>query len=218
MYNIEEIESMFNQHGTSKTNNEKFDESGFVLVRNIIDPNLLKNNAPEESGLYHYYGDKNKFSYQPVENQVPGSTSRYYWPEYKEHHISLKKKIEDIIGKKLYQTYYYDRFYLPGQDLSRHTDRDACEISMTVHIGSNLNKKWPFWIKNGNGDNCAIYMNPGDGVIYKGCERTHWRDPMPDNSKISKLFNKQKIYYHQIFFHYVLADGNRSHCAFDAAR
>ena len=43
-------------------------------------------------------------------------------------------KLEKHIGRKLYNTYYYDRFYFPGQKLERHADRDACEISVTVHV------------------------------------------------------------------------------------
>lgn len=218
---IKEVERLFSECN-SKTNNEQFDDSGFVLVKNIIDPKILVSEIPEEMGMYHYYGDETKFSHQRVEEQVPGSVSRYYYPRYKEAHIELKKKIENIIGKKLYQTYYYDRFYFPGQELKKHFDRDACEISITVHIGSNLNERWPFWIKNGEGKDCACYMEPGDGIIYKGCERVHWRDPMPSNksSFIKKLFSKKEdqIYYHQAFFHYVLSDGSRSHYAFDAVR
>ena len=39
--------------------------------------------------------------------------------------------------------------------------------------------------------------------------------------KSKKLFGKTPTaeqYYHQIFFHYVLADGQRAHCAWDRAR
>jgi len=39
---------------------------------------------------------------------------------------------------------------------------------------------------------------------------------MPGKKK--SWWNKKELYYHQIFFHYVLQDGIRSHCAFDAAR
>ena len=61
-------------------------------------------------------------------------------------------------------------------------------------------------------------------MIYKGCERPHWRDPMPGTpkgKKSKKLFGKaptQEQYYHQIFFHYVLQDGERAQCAWDRAR
>ena len=64
-----------------------------------------------------------------------------------------------------------------------------------------------------SGEERSCILNPGDGVIYKGCERPHWRDPMPGKKK--GLFNKKEYYYHQIFFHYVLQDGQRSHCAWD---
>ena len=57
-------------------------------------------------------------------------------------------------------------------------------------------------------------------MIYKGCERPHWRDPMPtqDVGRGTLFLGERKeYYYHQIFFHYVLQDGQRAHCAFDMA-
>ena len=64
-----------------------------------------------------------------------------------------------------------------------------------------------------------MVLKVGDGMVYKGCERPHWRDPMPGAKKNKKLFGKTAdLYYHQIFFHYVLADGQRAHCAWDRAR
>jgi hypothetical protein len=139
-------------------------------------------------------------------------------------------KLEKAIGKKLYNTYYYDRFYNPGQALSNHADRPACEISVTVHVSSNLKDPWPIWIKTPDtysddkkteivekGENRSVILKPGDGMIYKGCERPHWREPMPGvkRNKIRKLFKKEELYYHQVFFHYVLADGIRANFAFD---
>ena len=140
-------------------------------------------------------------------------------------------KLEEIIGRKLYNTYYYDRFYYPGQELTRHADRDACEISVSIHVSTNLEGKdadWPFWIKTPDtytdkkkttvlvpGENRSLVLKPGDGLLYKGCERPHWRDAMPgvQKKKNKKLFGKKtsetELYYHQIFFHYV-QDGQKS--------
>ena len=59
-------------------------------------------------------------------------------------------KLEKIIGRKLYNTYYYDRFIILDKNLTKHADRDACEISVSVHVSTNLEGKdadWPFWIK-----------------------------------------------------------------------
>lgn len=103
------------------------------------------------------------------------------------------------MGRKLYNTYYYDRYYFPGQELKRHADRDACEISVTVHISTNLegeDANWPIWIKTPDtyvdkkktqilipGENRSVVLQAGDGMVYKGCERPHWRDPMPGKQK-----------------------------------
>ena len=219
---------------SSKTNNEEFDKNGYLVIKNICDPEKLKCEIPENSGIYNYYGKMDKFSYQPHEHQVPGSTSRYYYPPYKEIHSEVRKKIEEAIGKKLFNTYYYDRFYSSGQFLKNHIDRDACEISITVNVSTNLKESWPIWVKTPDtyndeskteiieqGKPASVTLNPGDGMIYKGCERPHWRDPMPSNYKglIKKWRDYRKIkddtYYHQVFFHYVLADGIRAHFAGD---
>ena len=66
------------------------------------------------------------------------------------------------------------------------------------------------------GEERSVILNPGDGLIYKGCERPHWRDVLPTPEKVEDA--PTKYYYHQIFFHYVLQDGQRAHCAWDRAR
>jgi hypothetical protein len=202
--------------GTSWTRNEFLEEHGYLVIKNLYDPEKLYHPVPQERGQINYYGSLNNFSHNPIETQVEGSLARYSHPQYKETHSQIRLRIEKEIGRKLYNTYYYDRFYFPGQELKKHTDRDACEISVTVHVSTNLKKCWSIWIKTVHGEERAICLEPGDGMIYKGCERPHWRESMPGKKK--SWWNKKELYYHQIFFHYVLQDGIRSHCAFDAAR
>ena len=220
--------------GTSWTHNDSFEKNGYLVIKNLYDPDKLYHPVPEKKGQYNYYTKStDKFNYQEVENQVEGSTSRYWHPQYRQVHTDIRFKLEKILGRKLYNTYYYDRYYFPGQELKKHADRDACEISVTVHIGTNLEdeeKDWPIWIKTPdtysdnkktsilvNGEDRSVILQPGDGMIYKGCERPHWRDPMPGKKK--NIFGKSvETYYHQIFFHYVLQDGHRAHCAWDASR
>lgn len=217
---------------TSPTNNEQFDKDGYLVIKNLWNPQDLYCEPPEIKGQYNYFGKIDKFNHIPVENQVEGSTSRYYYPPYKYLHSQIRIKLEEIIGKKLYNTYYYDRFYNPGQALSNHADRPACEISVTLHISSNVSKLWPIWIKTPDtydnpinktniikvGDTRSVILNPGDGMIYKGCERPHWREPLPreyTRTWYGKKIEKEGLYYHQVFFHYVLADGFRAQHAFD---
>ena len=240
---MNELQLLFQEKqntGTSWTRNDSFDKNGYLVIPNLWDAEELYHPVPEEKGQYNYW-DKNPehFNHVPVEQQVEGSTSRYWHPQYRVIHTGIRLKLEEHLGRKLYNTYYYDRYYFPGQSLTKHADRDACEISVTVHVSTNLEGKdaeWPIWIKTPDtytdkkkttvlipGEKRAVILGAGDGMIYKGCERPHWRDPMPGFSgkKSKKLFGKTPAveqYYHQIFFHYVLADGQRAHCAWDRAR
>ena len=208
--------------GTSPTKNEDFDRDGYLVIKNLYDVNELFCEPPKKKGQYTYYGRTDRFDYIPIENQVKGSTSRYSWPLYKYAHSQIRLKLENLIGRKLYNTYYYDRFYNPGQDLKIHTDRPSCEISVTVHVSSNIKDSWPIWIKTPDilekkGENRSVILLPGDGMVYKGCERPHWRNKMPGRKRniIRKMMRQEELYYHQIFFHYVIADGLRASYAFD---
>jgi hypothetical protein len=226
-----DFQEKLNSH-SSPTNNEEFDKNGYLVLKNLWDPEDLYCEPPEKKGQYNYYGSLDKVNHVSVENQVEGSTSRYYYPPYKYAHSQVRLKLEKVIGKKLYNTYYYDRFYNPGQELRNHADRPACEISVTIHIGSNVSNPWPIWIKTPDtyddpktkkeiiekGENRSVILHPGDGMVYKGCERPHWREPLPREYKrkwYGKKYEVDGLYYHQVFFHYVLADGYRANCAGD---
>jgi len=239
-----ELQLMFQERmntGTAWTRNDSFEKNGYLVIKDLWDPEELYHPLPEVRGQLNYWGKKlDQVNYTEVEQQVEGSLARYWHPQYRAIHSGIRMKLEKELGRKLYNTYYYDRYYFPGQELTKHADRDACEISVTVHISTNLEGKdaeWPIWIKTPDtytdkkktqvlvpGENRSVILHAGDGMVYKGCERPHWRDPMPGpsaNKKSKKLFGKtqpQDTYYHQIFFHYCLQDGQRAHCAWDRAR
>ena len=229
--------------GTSWTRNEEFDKNGYLVLKDLWDPEELYHPVPRVRGQYNYFDNNPEhFTHTPVEGQVEGSIARYYHPQYRHVHSGVRLKLEKVIGRKLYNTYYYDRYYFPDQILSNHLDRDACEISVSIHVSNNLPSPycdWPINVKSCDtytdetkqsvsvpGDANSIVLDPGDAVIYKGCERPHWRDfmPAPEPRKrdwfLKKMGRYEEIeyFYHQIFFHYVLQDGQRAHCAWDSAR
>jgi len=223
--------------GTSWTNNEQFDKDGYIVVKDLWDPEELFVEVPTIRGQINYWGKReDQFHHTPLEGQVEGSLACYTRPQYRAIHSGIRRKLEKVIGRQLYNTYYYDRFYFAGQGLALHADRPACEISVSVHISTNLEEDWPLWIKTpdtyegpGNrgeiikpGESRSVNLKPGDGMIYKGCERPHWREPLVSRHTgdyfIRKLGQEDDTYYHQVFFHYVLADGQRAQCANDMAR
>jgi len=196
-----------------------FEKYGYMVIRGIYDPTEFQELPPKERGQISYYGKVNKFSHDPLEKQVNGSLARYSHPKFKYAHSQIRLKLEKILGQELYNTYYYDRFYFAGQRLYRHTDRDACEISLTYQISSNTKKSWGICFETPQGDEKYVELQNGDAVLYKGCERDHWREKLPSNYNwYQRKLKEDDTYHHQVFFHYVLANGFRAHCANDMAR
>lgn len=84
--------------------------------------------------------------------------------------------VSETCAKDLDPTYSYMRVYQPGEKLSPHTDRTSCEISVTVNVASR-GKPSAIWMQFKDNEPCAYTLNPGDAVVYKGCEAKHWRLP-----------------------------------------
>ena len=107
-----------------------------LVIKDLWDPEELYHPVPPEQKVSITIGIRtpNTSTTFLLRQQVEGSTSRYWHPQYRTIHTGIRLKLEEIIGRKLYNTYYYDRFYYPGQELTKHADRDACEISVSVHM------------------------------------------------------------------------------------
>jgi len=212
---------------TSMTKNQSFENNGFLFLPGVLrNPQDIFELPPvDENGKYiagnRVYQRKDKFVTNETEDQVKGSFSRYNYPLYKDIHISLRKSLELVLGIEVFPTYYFDRFYHTGEVLTRHSDRPSCEVSVTMQISSNGKEPWPIWFELPDGTESYALMNDGDAVVYKGCEREHWRDPLVSRyNKAERLWRKMRgleddTYHHQVFFHYVNSQGPFVHHAGD---
>lgn len=108
----------------------------------------------------------------------------------------LKPIMEIETGLSLKPIYSYNRVYMGGAELKKHTDREECEISASItlkHFYNNKDYKWPLYM----GD-LPLVINEGDGVIYRGHAIEHWRP----------VFKQPKqCWHHQLFVHYVNLNG-----------
>jgi len=98
--------------------------------------------------------------------------------------LKLKPIVEKITNVKLIENCSYTRIYKKNDILEKHTDRNSCEISTTLNLGGD--KEWPIYLE----PNIKINLNPGDMLIYSGCDLEHWRDAFEGEE------------YFQSFFHY----------------
>lgn len=212
---------------TNMSKNESFEKNGYLFLPQLIsDPENLYCPCPLNemgerlTGQLNYHR-ADKFTYVPDEKQVNGSLARYNVPMYKQLHYLVRKQVEKSLGMDLLPTYFYDRFYYVGQQLKRHSDRPACEVSVTLQISTNSENPWPIWFNRPDGSDGCVVMKNGDAAVYKGCEREHWRDPLESkyNRMQRRLRKVRKMeddtYHHQIFLHYVNSQGPFVHFAND---
>lgn len=136
------------------------------------------------------------------DDQVPGSIAFYKLDVLNSLHDRVKKIIEKETKIKLFKTYHYSRIYKNGAMLKPHFDRDACEISATINLGGD---DWEIGIFDYNNVPHTYLLNPGDMLIYHGCDLTHWRP--------GKFSGNTLV---QAFMHYVDQTGKRSYCKDDA--
>lgn len=169
-----------------------FDEQKYQPVKEIITSDLV-----QIVTQYALLDEINNFCPEGETQQVAGAHSRYGDQLMESLLLHLQPAIEYVSGKTLIPTYSYYRVYRPGHDLKPHTDRESCEISVTVSFGQNYqglqDYTWPMFVEGK-----PISLEPGDAIVYKGCDAKHWRE---------KFSAPQFSYHVQGFFHYVDANG-----------
>ena len=135
------------------------------------------------------------------DSQAPNSYSAYNYTSFLELLCEKTPEISSAIGETVLPTYAYSRVYKNGSELVRHVDRDACEVSLTLHLHGDSN--WPIWIETPSGESRCVEMNPGDAMIYLGKIAPHWRETYDGE------------YYSQVFLHYVRSRGDCAYAYFD---
>lgn len=170
-------------------NSLTFKEKGYVLIKNVISKELR-----DVITQYALFDEMQDFT--PDGHQVPNAHSKYADPAMESMLLHLLPVMEMETGLKLYPTYSFYRVYRNGDILDPHKDRPSCEISTTVCFNYSYDDyeyNWPI-IMDGN----KIVMEPGDIVIYRGCDLEHSRDQFtpPGND-----------WHVQAFLHYVDVNG-----------
>lgn len=175
----------------TNSNPEKFKENGYCIIRSAISDELR--DIITQYSLFDEMQD-----YSADKNQVIGAHSKYADPAMESMLLHLHSVMEANTGLTLHPTYSFYRVYRNGDELIPHRDRPSCEISATLCFNYSYNDEkyqWPMYI---NDHNTAADLRPGDMLIYRGYDLTHWREK----------FNPPEDCWHvQGFFHYVDVNG-----------
>lgn len=125
----------------------------------------------------------------------------------------------ELAGRDLLPSYNYFRLYRKDEICRVHSDREACEHSLSLTLGYSDGQVWPFEvgadaikqpqsIVDDFGDKrfTSIAMQPGDAVLYRGVQHRHGR--------VSPNPNRWSAH---MFLHWVDRGGPHAGHAFDAA-
>jgi Rps23 Pro-64 3,4-dihydroxylase Tpa1-like proline 4-hydroxylase len=177
--------------------NKELFENNYVVLTNFIS----KERSTNLSFEFLKYCKENNLQ---GDSQAPNSYSEYNYMPFLELLCEKTPEVSLILGEPVLPTYSYSRVYKNGSELVNHTDRDACEISLTLHLHGD--SSWPIWIETPSGEKRSVNLNPGDAMLYLGKIAPHWRDPYDGE------------YYSQVFLHYVRSRGDCAYAYFDKVR
>lgn len=142
--------------------------------------------------------------------------SRQYAP-MATFHWALTPTAAEVAGCELVPTYAYFRAYQQGDVCLVHSDRHACEhsLSLMLHLADDL--PWALSVEHrrigqpepverdfGDAQFTSLPMRAGDAVMYRGVEHRHGRlEPNPN------------AWSAHLFMHWVDANGPHADHAFD---
>lgn len=175
-------------------NSELFKKQKYLKIENLVPTDLCRIVTK-----YALLKEETEYSPEKAGEQVENAHSVYSDTLMETMLHFLHPHMEKNTGLELCPTYSYYRVYRPTMDLKEHRDRESCEISTTVCFGFKYTDttpeyRWGMYVEPNN----LILQNPGDLIVYKGCEVTHWRAPFSAGSK---------SYQVQAFFHYIDKNG-----------
>ena len=159
-------------------------EFKYKLIKNF----LTKEEIKLLTGYCQIKHKINNNSFDFIQNNN-GDTYFYADPLMESLMMHKLPLMEKETGLELLPTYAFWRMYTLNANLDKHIDRESCEISVTIMIGSD-GTKWPIFIEGKE-----FELKTGDAVIYLGCELEHWREEFKGD------------WHAQTFLHYVDKNG-----------
>jgi hypothetical protein len=168
-----------------------FKKKGFVLASDFV--------AEETCDLLREYVEQqSKLGMVETAGGEPRGSYREYSTVLGESLLNLlMSRVEALVGRPLTPTFSFLRVYGPGECLASHTDRDACEVCVSIHFAR--------WADNGAADGWPLYFDGeplacevADAVVFKGTKVKHWRRPRKGSA------------WGILSLHYVYSDGRHA--------
>jgi hypothetical protein len=176
--------------------NKNLVDNNYLIIPNFI--SAYRSNKLREEFLR--FSEDNCLT---TDNQYSNSRGFYNYISFLEILCEKTPKVSEVLEETVLPTYAYSRICENGSTVNPHIDGDACEISLILHLGGD--NSWKTCIKTPSGQDQYIILNPGDAMIYLGCEKNYWREKYKGNE------------YVEVSLHYVRSRGDKFYAYFDKA-
>ena len=170
---------------------EFFKKFGYAFFENILTEEQCLNFAAKMLSLQ----EDNKLHY---EGKTANQPNAFYdnsfgvgaIPEMEQALRDMQPRVEEELQVKMKVANSYARIYYNGGTLNRHTDRKGLDYTMSITLFSNLDKDWPLWCKDLEGNEIPLNIPMGWGGMMLGTTMEHWREPLAceENQYVIQLF------------------------------
>jgi len=192
--------------------------SGYVLLKNLFPPVVLSMFRARIQEDLNFHGSRDFVRTSSLLRLPSIEVYSQEYPPMAAFLWGLTPRVSQIARCELMPSYAYFRIYQKGDLCRVHSDRQACEhsLSLTLELGDNI--PWALSMEQRHLDQplaaveddfgeqpfTSIPMSAGDGVMYRGVNHRHGRlDPNPNS------------YSAHMFLHWVDAKGPYIDHAFD---
>lgn len=160
----------------------QFRQHGWCVLKDIVHPAHLtalarRYDALVQSGRWRL-GDQ----------QVSRRYSRANEDAARFFHRQFTGYLGHVLGVRIRPTYSFVCFYQGGASLERHTDRAACEFTLSLTVGHSPGASWPLKLETPAGTE-EVTCRPGEAVLF-GRNIPHSRDRLsPGHTWTTVLFH-----------------------------
>lgn len=193
-------------------------DSGYVLLKGLFPPAVMRAFYQQLDSDLDLAGPPRFVVQNPLLSKVAIEVYSHQYPPLAAFLWGLTPTVSRLAGIELLPTYGYFRVYQSGDICRVHSDRPACEHSLSLTVQLSEERPWALSIERkflekplpvmeedfGKEDVASLPMAAGDAVMYQGVHHRHGRVEPNPNSWSAHLF-----------LHWVDASGPYSDHAFD---
>lgn len=159
-------------------------ERGYVQLSGLLPPFHI-------GALRRYYRYHTRMgTFVLGDDQTPGRYVAYDEATTNYVHQQLTRTVSDVARRVVMPSYNYLALYQGGARLDPHTDREACEYTVSLCIDATPDPQthgaWPLHLMTADGQ-VSLVQDIGDAVLFRGRYLTHWRDQLPEGYTSSSI-------------------------------